>query len=117
MTDAAALDYVLDNKGVREIYLFKDLGPHCKDPYVQRRLRACNERLRQHQRLLDELSPRRVLARGFSITRDANGALVRSAAQVSAGDLLHTELERGRLDSRVLTSPELAGEAAVEDVE
>jgi SpoVK/Ycf46/Vps4 family AAA+-type ATPase len=34
-----ALDYILDNKGDREVYLMKDLGPHCKDPFVQRQLR------------------------------------------------------------------------------
>jgi SpoVK/Ycf46/Vps4 family AAA+-type ATPase len=36
---AAALDYVLDNKGEREIYLLKDLGAHCRDPYIVRQLR------------------------------------------------------------------------------
>jgi exodeoxyribonuclease VII large subunit len=66
------------------------------------RLRLWEERLRQQQRLLEELSPRRVLARGFSITRDANGALVRSVHQLAVGDVLHSELERGRLDSRVV---------------
>jgi SpoVK/Ycf46/Vps4 family AAA+-type ATPase len=34
-----ALDYLLDNKGDAEIYLFKDLGPHTKDPIIQRQLR------------------------------------------------------------------------------
>ncbi len=34
-----ALDYILDNKGDPEIYLFKDLGPHTKDAIVQRQLR------------------------------------------------------------------------------
>jgi hypothetical protein len=34
-----ALDYILDNKGDPEIYLFRDLGPHAKDPVVQRGLR------------------------------------------------------------------------------
>jgi SpoVK/Ycf46/Vps4 family AAA+-type ATPase len=34
-----ALDYILDNKGEKEIYLFKDLGPHCKDAVVHRQIR------------------------------------------------------------------------------
>lgn len=34
-----ALEYILDNNGKKEIYLLKDLGPHCKDPLVQRQLR------------------------------------------------------------------------------
>jgi hypothetical protein len=36
---APALDYVLDNKGDKELYLFKDLGPHCREPLVHRQLR------------------------------------------------------------------------------
>ncbi len=40
-----ALDYILDNKGDTEIYLFKDLGPHTKDAVVQRQLRdLCGKR-------------------------------------------------------------------------
>jgi ATP-dependent 26S proteasome regulatory subunit len=39
-----ALDYLLDNKGDAEIYLFKDLGPHAKDAIVQRQIRdVCNK--------------------------------------------------------------------------
>ena len=34
-----ALDYTLDNKGEKELYLFKDLGAHGKDPVVCRQLR------------------------------------------------------------------------------
>lgn len=33
------LDAVLENRTEREIYLIKDLSPHCKDPHVQRQLR------------------------------------------------------------------------------
>src|SRR5438105_2655929 len=36
---APALDYILDNKGEKELYLFKDLGPHCKDAVVHRQIR------------------------------------------------------------------------------
>jgi SpoVK/Ycf46/Vps4 family AAA+-type ATPase len=41
---ADALKFVLDNKGDEEIYLFKDLGPHTKDPLVQRQLRELSIR-------------------------------------------------------------------------
>ena len=34
-----ALEYILDNTGKKEIYFLKDLGPHCKDAYVQRQIR------------------------------------------------------------------------------
>ncbi len=36
---SAALEYVLDNKGDKELYLLKDLAPHCREPLVQRQLR------------------------------------------------------------------------------
>lgn len=36
---APALDYILDNKGEKELYLFKDLGPHCREPIVLRQIR------------------------------------------------------------------------------
>ncbi len=39
-----ALDYILDNKGNREIYLFHDLAPHCKDATVARQLREIYNR-------------------------------------------------------------------------
>ena len=47
------------------------------------------------------LDPVNVLARGWSITRTADGRLVRDPADVAVGDLLTTELARGALRSRV----------------
>lgn len=47
------------------------------------------------------LSPYSVLERGYSLTTDANGAVVKSADQVSKGDILHTRLESGEIVSEV----------------
>jgi exodeoxyribonuclease VII large subunit len=66
-----------------------------------RRLRAEEPRLVALERLCRELDPARVLARGFSITRDASGRVVRRPADVSAGNLLVTQLADGSLTSRV----------------
>lgn len=49
-------------------------------------------------RLLD---PAVTMARGWSITRDSNGNVVRSTDQISAGDLLVTSLAQGSITSRV----------------
>jgi exodeoxyribonuclease VII large subunit len=49
-------------------------------------------------RLLD---PATTLARGWSITRDAQGNVVKSIDQVSAGDVLTTALLNGTISSRV----------------
>ena len=52
------------------------------------------------------LDPRRVLERGYSITRDADGRVLRSADAVVAGELVETELAGGRVTSRVETITE-----------
>ena len=49
-------------------------------------------------RLLD---PAVTMARGWSITRDSDGNVVRSTDQVSAGDVLVTSLAQGSITSRV----------------
>ncbi|HUP23046.1 MAG TPA: exodeoxyribonuclease VII large subunit [Thermoanaerobaculia bacterium] len=65
------------------------------------RLRAEAQRVAVLERLCRQLGPERTLARGFSITRDASGRLVRRAEEVRSGDVLVTELATGRLRSRV----------------
>jgi exodeoxyribonuclease VII large subunit len=47
------------------------------------------------------LDPRRVLERGYSITRDETGRIVRRAAGLAAGTVLDTEVAEGRVTSRV----------------
>ena len=50
---------------------------------------------------LDSLSPLAVLGRGYSLTRTADGAIVRTARQVRPGDDVNVQLQEGRLDCRV----------------
>ena len=47
------------------------------------------------------LDPARTLARGWSLTRTADGRLVRSPDDVSAGDHLHTRVADGEIRSTV----------------
>ena len=54
-------------------------------------------------RLCQELSPHRLLERGFSITRDAAGRIVNRPGQVGPGDPLTTRLVGGTVTSRVET--------------
>ncbi|MEM1207389.1 MAG: exodeoxyribonuclease VII large subunit [Acidobacteriota bacterium] len=69
---------------------------------------AASARLEKHRAVLDgaerichELSPERVLERGFSITRDGGGGLVTRPDQVRSEDRLETRLAGGTLVSRV----------------
>jgi len=70
-------------------------------------LREARATLQGLERLAAQLDPQRTLERGFSVTRDAGGRLLRHPAQVSSGDALLSRLAGGLLRSRVE-----AGEAA-----
>jgi exodeoxyribonuclease VII large subunit len=77
------------------------------DDWHARLSRAVNQRLTLARKAvekravqLDSLSPLKVLARGYSLTRK-NGALLRSAAQAHAGDVIETRLHEGTIVSRV----------------
>lgn len=50
---------------------------------------------------LHALSPLAVLARGYSITFDEQGRIVKKAGSVKPGDVIQTKLHRGRITSRV----------------
>jgi exodeoxyribonuclease VII large subunit len=63
-------------------------------------LRGVGERCAGLERVAAQLAPERVLARGFSITRGAAGALLRRADQVVAGERLLTRLAEGTVASR-----------------
>lgn len=51
--------------------------------------------------ICDALDPANILARGWSITRSADGQVVRSASAVSSGDTLTTQLADGEIASVV----------------
>jgi exodeoxyribonuclease VII large subunit len=55
--------------------------------------------LSQH---LDALSPLRVLERGYSITRDKDGKVMKQTAEAKAGDEITTRLADGEIKSRVV---------------
>jgi exodeoxyribonuclease VII large subunit len=66
-----------------------------------RRLVERRNRLAHFDSLLKERSPLTILHRGYSITRDAQGHIVRDAAQVALGDDLSIRLGRGELKATV----------------
>jgi exodeoxyribonuclease VII large subunit len=62
---------------------------------------------------LDSLSPLAVLGRGYSLTRKADGAVVRSTRQVQPGEDVTVLLQEGRLDCRVTATREHDGRPQV----
>ena len=50
---------------------------------------------------LNALSPLAVLERGYSISFDAQGMIIKESGSVKPGEIVHTRLHRGNLTSRV----------------
>jgi exodeoxyribonuclease VII large subunit len=62
-----------------------------------RRIKALRDALREQTRVLDSVSHKRVLARGFALVVGASGALVRSANSVADGDPLRLRFTDGEV--------------------
>jgi len=58
-------------------------------------------RLKQRLQLLEALSPQRLLRRGFSLVRKADGSLLRSVSQSQKGNALRLELVDGKIEAVV----------------
>jgi exodeoxyribonuclease VII large subunit len=58
-------------------------------------------RLAHAKAILDERSPQGILDRGYSITRDAAGKIIRDAAEVPLGSAISVRLARGELGATV----------------
>lgn len=63
------------------------------------RIALAGQKLQSSEALLAALSPQAVLNRGFSITR-VNGKTVRSASEVSPGDIVLTQLASGIIETK-----------------
>lgn len=68
---------------------------------ARHRLRSAEQQLAGWARLVAELAPARTLRRGFSITRDEAGQVLREPTAIAAGSTIITELSGGLLRSRV----------------
>ena len=65
------------------------------------KVHRCQARLAELGATLVSLDPAAVLGRGYSITYDASGAVIRNSSSVSAGERITTQLAQGRIDSEV----------------
>ncbi|MBO5054632.1 MAG: exodeoxyribonuclease VII large subunit [Muribaculaceae bacterium] len=65
------------------------------------RLNNASNNLNAYQALIKALSPEAVLARGFSMTTDAQGRVVKSVSQVKTGDVIYTSVADGLLTSTI----------------
>src|SRR3990172_3037 len=94
--EASPLDRRLDQSRPRLPYL----GSLLRAAQRARLIRAEHQLAGSGARL-EALSPLAVLGRGYSLTWDETGKLLRNAAQVAPGDPVRVTLEHGELDCRV----------------
>ena len=80
------------------------------DPAVRRGLDARRQELQSAARMLDSLSHKSVLARGFAMVHREDGTLVRSAKELSAGDEI--DLTFADDTQKAVIDPKRSGEAA-----
>lgn len=59
------------------------------------------QRLEQQERLINSLSPKAVLKRGYSMTTAEDGSIIKDPSQVKKGQALKTEVEHGIIHSNV----------------
>jgi exodeoxyribonuclease VII large subunit len=71
------------------------------DRSAERRIHAAAAARASLEARLHSLSPLSVLDRGYALVLNADGALVRSSAQLAPGNLLTTRLADGSFTSRV----------------
>jgi exodeoxyribonuclease VII large subunit len=76
-------------------------------PSLAESIARCERRTVAAAAKLDLLDPANPLKRGYSLTLDANGQVVRSAASVKPGDALVTRLADGEVASTVAFTDEL----------
>jgi exodeoxyribonuclease VII large subunit len=68
---------------------------------IRRQLAATRRQMQHHADRLESLSPLAVLRRGYSVTRTADGYVVREAEKLERGDTLITNVEHATIYSRV----------------
>lgn len=68
---------------------------------IQARLQQDNLKLKGYTKIVDIAHPANTMKRGFSITRNVDGKLIRKKSDVANGELVRTELTSGIIESKV----------------
>ncbi|MBO3740428.1 exodeoxyribonuclease VII large subunit [Actinoplanes flavus] len=92
-------EVLLDQRGAEVTALRDRAGRN-----VEHRLRRADDALEHTLARLRALSPAKTLERGYAIVQRPDGHVVRSADEVSAGDLLRIRLAEGELQAAVVES-------------
>lgn len=69
--------------------------------HLLNRLSQCKNNLSHLMRLLDTLDPTQIVAKGYSITRAADGSILTSISHIKVGDRITTELSDGTIGTYI----------------
>jgi exodeoxyribonuclease VII large subunit len=95
---------------LRQLVRLKLNGSHQRLISIRQSLRSWHPKaqverqrrhLHQHRRVMEALSPQRVLARGFALVRTPSGGVIHAADQLRRGDRIHIELATGMVTAQV----------------
>ncbi len=100
---------VLQNKRVLQSPLYYVQDRRLILDYQQKRLISSMQRISSEKKqsfirltaALDAMSPLKVLARGYSVTKDSNGIVLTDTASVQLDDLITITLQNGEVDASV----------------
>jgi len=74
------------------------------------RIRERNRFVENLERQLQLMHPERILKRGYSVTRNEAGAIIRSATELETGHMIHTQYSEGKSISEIKEIEEDDGE-------
>jgi exodeoxyribonuclease VII large subunit len=93
---STAMTNLLERRGARLGRLSEILGRELQTILLRR-----HAQWQGLDRSLHALSPKAILGRGYALVFDGNGALVKDVSQLMSGDVVRTDLARGRFSSEV----------------
>ncbi|MFQ3579821.1 MAG: exodeoxyribonuclease VII large subunit, partial [Bacteroidales bacterium] len=69
---------------------------------VEKTINKHNTILSHFQTLIELNNPQRILDKGYSITRDETGKIIKNSNEISSGDILKTTLSVGEVTSKAV---------------
>lgn len=103
------LQFFAQNLKRQEVHLITNANIEIKNLFLtlkrqsQALMKASNQKVDLLQKSLLLLSPQNTLARGYSITTDRSGKILKSISDVVVGNIIGVKLTDGQLTSKVLT--------------
>ncbi len=73
---------------------------------LETEFRNKQQKVKSLARELENLSPHKILSRGYSITMNQEGQVIKKSSQVQNSEMITTRLDSGEIDSQVINSRE-----------